>query len=322
MWGNAAGWTISAVLVLVIGAMVYLADRAGETSPPSAFALDAAKSGAMELSVSPRTIVAPADSTDAARLYRQAVAAFGSDPSKYQRFIERGSPEDIPKLDALDFLLKTAGARQTVLFSDNPASIVNMKPEKPALDATSALGAAGIRAALLLQKTDQPQAIRYAQACFSLGSQLVGERLTAAELMAGLELLGDSAAVLKKLAGASGDASLVAKISAFDAARQEFYKQRVEPMLRVLTAVDENVIGEHAGDYFYLAEHAPERVWRVEAIFALGRMKYFVGTGGRLADQRGAMRVLKRLSGDADPVIAAAASAARDLTIEDYRRQH
>jgi hypothetical protein len=62
----------------------------------------------------------------------------------------------------------------------------------------------------------------------------------------------------------------------------------------------------------------------VEAILALGRMRYDIGGGdgsnGRVADQRGAMRALRRYAEDPDPVIRTAAVAARDLTIEDYRR--
>jgi len=142
--------------------------------------------------------------------------------------------------------------------------------------------------------------------------------------MAGLQIMSESAIVLKKIATAQHDLSAEAKLVEFDAARQEFYKQRIEPMLRVLNAVDENIVGQHTGDVFYIAQDKKgERVWRVEAIFALGRMKYFVGTGGRIGDQRGAVKVLKKLAdSDPDPVIRAAAASARDLTIDDYRRQH
>jgi hypothetical protein len=73
------------------------------------------------------------------------------------------------------------------------------------------------------------------------------------------------------------------------------------------------------GDVFYLAQHAQERMWRVEAILALGRMKYFVGEGGRRGDQRGATRHLKQHALDKDPVIRAAAKAALELTREQMR---
>ena len=70
---------------------------------------------------------------------------------------------------------------------------------------------------------------------------------------------------------------------------------------------------------FYLAENGSERMWRVEAILALGRMQYFVGAGGRRGDQRGATRQLKQHALDKDPVIRAAAKAALELTREQMR---
>jgi hypothetical protein len=197
-----------------------------------------------------------------------------------------------------------------------------MHPDRPLLNAASALGGAATRAALLLQTKDSAAAMKYAQAAFSFGEKLFQERLTAPEMMAGLELMSESSVVMKKLAQTSADSALAARIATFDAARLDFYKQRIEPMLRVLTAVDDKVVSEHAGDVFYLAQRAGDRVWRVEAIFALGRMKYFVGSEGRAADQRGAPRMLQKLTEDPDPVIRAAGIAARDLTIDEYRKQH
>ena len=82
--------------------------------------------------------------------------------------------------------------------------------------------------------------------------------------------------------------------------------------------------GQHTGDIFYLAKNAADRVWRVEAIVALGRMKYFVGDADSVADQRGAMRLVREWSDDPnqDVVTRQAAKAARDLTIEQYRGIH
>ena len=60
-------------------------------------------------------------------------------------------------------------------------------------------------------------------------------------------------------------------------------------------------------------------MYRVEAIFAMGRMRFFAGANGRVGNQRGAMQELRRLAESSDPVIRRAASEARDLTIEEYR---
>ena len=60
-------------------------------------------------------------------------------------------------------------------------------------------------------------------------------------------------------------------------------------------------------------------MFRVEAIFAMGRMRFFAGENGRIGNQRGAIQELKKLAEDPDPIIRLAATEARDLTIEQYR---
>jgi len=325
MWGNALGWLISAVLVVVMGASVYIADRSGRISPPTQFARDLANQPPMNLPVAPATLLSPASPitpSSASALYRQAIEACESNEKAYARFLDKGRADDVSKLPGLESLARASGAIPAKVFADRPEQIVNMHPDKPALEAARALGNAATRAALLLRLSDPTAAMNYARGAFALGAALFEERLTRDELMAGLELMGDGAAIMKKIAQASHDIARDSEIVEFDSARQDFYHKSVEPMLRVLTAVDERVITEHAGDVFYIAQKGPERVWRVEAIFALGRMRYFVGEDGRAGDQRGASRVLQRLAEDPDPVIRAAATSARDLTIEEYRKQH
>ena len=137
--------------------------------------------------------------------------------------------------------------------------------------------------------------------------------------MRGLELMAESSAGLSRLLQKSNQSSRAAEFHAFDQSRTEYYNQHVLPMLKVLQSIDANVVGEHAGDIFYFARNCHERMFRVEAIFAMGRMKFFAGENGRIGDQRGAVSELKRLSNDPDPVIRRAATEARDLTIEQYR---
>lgn len=75
----------------------------------------------------------------------------------------------------------------------------------------------------------------------------------------------------------------------------------------------------YPGDMFALADRASEVMWRVEAILALGRLKY---SAERYGDQQGALAVVAGLSGSGDPRIRAAAIAARDLTVEQFRKLH
>jgi hypothetical protein len=84
----------------------------------------------------------------------------------------------------------------------------------------------------------------------------------------------------------------------------------------VIISNDQATLEQYAGDVFYFARHAPERMWRVEAIMKIGRYRY---NAGRVGDQRSAIKVLKELSNDPDPVVRAAANEAQELTIEQYR---
>jgi len=67
--------------------------------------------------------------------------------------------------------------------------------------------------------------------------------------------------------------------------------------------------------------HADPTV-RARALLALGRVRFLAGEGGTAATQRAATRVVTDLAAnDPDPVIRAAAAAARDLTVEQHRMQ-
>jgi hypothetical protein len=154
------------------------------------------------------------------------------------------------------------------------------------------------------------------EATFSLGVKLYQERLTYEELDAGLTMMAEGSAMIRELSRASGDAARAEACASFDAARMEYVKQRIQPVQRVIVSADQSVLEQHAGDVFYFARHARDRMWRVEAIFKLGRYRY---NAGRIGDQNNAMLVIRELVDDPDPVIQIAAKAARDLTLEEYR---
>jgi hypothetical protein len=71
--------------------------------------------------------------------------------------------------------------------------------------------------------------------------------------------------------------------SDFEQRRQLFVKEQVEPTLTFVRSIDARVVGTRTGDIFELARRSKERMWRVEAVMALGRVRYFVGTSDALA---------------------------------------
>lgn len=319
MWGNWQGWTISAVLLVLMGWMVWLIGQANALSAPSAFSRNVELFEVIALPVPPQSIVPMPRAEDAAPLYRQAIAEYLGNRDRYDRFREKGRLEDVPLLSALRPIIEATDLSRCTLAETSLSDTITYQNEKPALDALKVLADCAIRAALLSKATEPAEAKRYYAAVFSLGAKLFGERVIARQMRLGLEMMATSSAGMKSLAQSEGDLPRVAALEEFDRARTEFFKTRIEPVIKVLLTIDSNTIARHPGDYFYLAQKSPERLWRVEAILATGRLRYNIGVDGRVGDQRGAMTVLRKLESDPDPVIRQAAKAASELTLEQYR---
>ena len=321
MWGNGLGWSISLMWVVAVAMVLWFMNQmVHHVSPRTDFSYDAANAAEITLPVPPDLVLpGMADPTDAAPIYRRAVAEFERDPLNaitYDRFIRSGKLRDIADVHIINILPEATKCASAKLFAPNPAEIVNYDNEKPALDALRSIGQCAIRTALLLQKEHPDDALRLYEAAFSLGTKLLDERLCYAELDTGLSLMAQSSTMIGQMAQASGDAARADAVKQFDEARIKYVKERIQPSIRVIMSNDQATLEEHAGDVFYFARHAPERMWRVEAILKIGRYRF---NAGRVGDQRSAIRALDGLSKDHDPVIRAAAIAAQRLTIERYR---
>lgn len=319
MWGNALGWCISAVMVVATAVgVIWLEHNMDSVSGRTEFSLRQEDGGVIALPVPPLTVLpGMTDEIDAGPIYRAAVEQYQRDPVTYGRFARSGRERDIEEIQpGVRVVLQARTARHAILFAGNPSEIVNYNAERPALEALTVLGACARRAGQLIEKKDPAEAMHLYEAAFALGARLYEERLTWAELDSGLTLMAEAATLIGSRAQSSGDLSRAEACRKFNEARQSYVRQRLAPMQRVLTSADQAVLEEHAGDVFYYARHAEERVWRVEAILKLGRYRF---NAGRVGDQRAAMRVLPELAEEIDPAIRAAAVAARDLTEAQYR---
>jgi hypothetical protein len=148
-----------------------------------------------------------------------------------------------------------------------------------------------------------------------LGVALRRERLCWEEFSLGQEILAKSAMVLE-----NGDGGAAWK--AFEEQRLQFYDQQLDPTIRFLRSIDPKIVGTRTGDVFEMAKRSQDRMWRVEAILALGRVRFFTGTSRSAADQRAALAAVKKIAAeDPDTIVRTAAEAARDLTAEQYRMQ-
>ena len=71
------------------------------------------------------------------------------------------------------------------------------------------------------------------------------------------------------------------------------------------------------GDIFYVAEHDLDRAWRVQAILALGMVRFGNASG---SERELAVETLKKYRQHSEPLYAAAAEAALTMTQEEFRQ--
>jgi hypothetical protein len=312
MWGNALGWFISlCIAVATVGGLVMLRDRISSVTPTTE--LSRRSASPFTLAVSPKTILPQADETDGTSEYRAALAVVSDDRATYVDFSRRGNLADLKRLRALEQLIHAASHGRATIFADAPARVINYKRPNEALDTVELLGQCAVRGALLQQQSDPAQAIRLAEASVALGARLFEERLTLAEMRAGVTLMAQGAQIVS----AADPARAPAARQLADALRN-LTTQQIEPLSRAIVTIDPGVLSQHSGDVLQLARSAGERMWQVEAILALGRMRF---NAAQVGDQRAAARVIERLTNDPDPIIRAAAAAAKNLPADEYGMQ-
>jgi hypothetical protein len=323
MWGNRLGWTISAIIIVIFTASLVALQHAGTIASPmtAAFADDPANLQQMAVPFDPESIVHADDNCDAADLYRQAIAEYDKAPDFYKEI----DVQNMNQLAACTPIIKAMHCKNLTLFASNPDEVVNFEREKPPITALMQIGEAlGTRARYEITAGDTTTSTQEAHAVFALGAKLFNERIVYEEVEAGLALMGDADTILLKIAEKQHNPALAAHISEFEQARKQFLAKggSIDQLRTITKNVDGNLSAEHAGDVFALAEKSHERVWRVEACFQLGRMRFNLGDNGRAADQRHAMMLLRKLAdSDPDPIVKMAAAKARDLTPQDYQRE-
>jgi hypothetical protein len=297
---------------MTAGLIGWVSIAARQITPRTEFTRDPSVGELIVLEVPPRRVLESMTSpVDAGPIYWRAIGAYELDPSTYGRFTRAGRASDLEDIPAISILVEAAASESGSIFAAEPARIVNLSNEKPELEALITLGNCAWRAGMLIEADRPREAMQYYEAVFSLGAKLYRERLIYPELEAGLNMMAQASALIARL-----DPSRAAACKAFDESRRDYMNKHILPVQRIVHTLDQPTIDRHAGDVMYLAREAQDRMWRVESIFALARYRFNAGTA---ADQLTAMRILRRLCDDRDPVIRAAAIAGRDMTEAEYR---
>lgn len=247
------------------------------------------------------------------------------DPLVAQAVTEQGALDSFladvrsvrPQIRSIDALLARRWQKLSPVWGTRLEPIIRYR-NKPELDAMFALGRATIRDGLDLLPVDPDAARQRFESAFLLGRAMFEERLTFDELVAGLGLMGESAAAIRMHAVQTGDTAMATWIDEFDSKRIRLFNDVVSPVRAATWTFDPAKLARHAGDLFELARHSRERMWRVEATLAIGRFRFDAGEG-RARDQRHAEEILAELSNDSDPAVAHAARLAAGLSVEEFR---
>ncbi|MCY2955013.1 MAG: hypothetical protein NTU53_24055 [Planctomycetota bacterium] len=315
MFGNALGWAISAIIVGATIWFLNILGEQGDISPPGPVGLNAVNWTA-QLPIEPATL-APymVDPIDPAPLYAEAITLYVADQydlRRVERVTSTKSADAQRWTRIMELLLRAGKSSRPVVFGPTPADVINYDPE-PKLDAVRAIGAMAVRLALLHSaEQDKDHARQYAEAVFSLGAKMYAERLSFGQYSAAHSLLGDSSLLLAKFAEDAGQAQRAATLQDFNSKRLATFNKEVDPVRRSVMVLEPD-----PGDMFALADRSAEPMWRVEAILALGRLRY---SAERSGDKQGASKVVAALCTSGDPRIRTAAIAARDLTVEQFRK--
>ncbi len=329
MFGNRLGWIVSGGLLVVFACLLNIVYQSSQPDAPTKIGL-AASTYTLDLAVGPETLVPNymTEPGDAGSLYRQVVAEYADNyQTVYYPYLsspidEAGAGKskkpskpgvDVGRLKVVGLLTAAAKLKDASIFAPDAQTLLRPEANRQAI--TDLSHAAGI--ALRLGSAHQYHQ-RYAEAkkCYEIafvaGVQMWRERLLWAEAREGTGLMGSAAMALKSLAEDQHDAAAIEKYSAFLTARDSLYSTKIDVVQKALTKLN----NLETGDMIAIAKNGGDRVWKIEATMALGRIRF---NSDRPGNQIGSLRALNQLSQSPDPILHIAATAARDMTVEQFR---
>jgi hypothetical protein len=300
-------------IVLAVGGIGIWVRIAMRPTDPTSLSLDPANLAPL----SPPTVSPPVVEIDvpgdAADDYRAAIVAYDARPEACESFAADPTG-DVPR--AFQSVLSALGKNAVDFFIRNPAELIDYQTDHPGLQSLEDIGHLMDHTALLFhQRNQNDKAIAYFQAVYTLGRNLYVERLTFDEYTTALGLMDEAVAGLAECV----DPARQADLQKLETAMRDYDSAHVQPVEQALLSADSEVTAAHAGDILRFAEQSDERMFKIEAILACGRMRY---DAVRKADQLAAPKVIARQLSDPDQGVQTAAAAARDLTVEQYRTIH
>jgi hypothetical protein len=298
---------------LMQGWAVFSLVKLEQVSAPTTLGATAANLQPLRLPIDPGTLIPMNEPGDAAALFRQALTELRRSPKAYDNFLTSTKASDIARLDALKPLLKATHLKTGPILSTDFKSVVVYAESKPAIEEAKTLGECLLRAGLLLKQSNAAESKKYYAAAFTLGARLFEDRLVFQQVLVAVGMMNTASIGLADLS--PDDA---ARFEEFQLQTREYYKSIEERLWIPIKTSHGPTISKHAGDIFAFATQSQDKMWRNEAILKLGRLRYNIGEAGRVGDQRGAIRLLKKLATDADPMIRHVAELALNLDRDTF----
>ncbi|MGA2584152.1 MAG: hypothetical protein ABSG31_12810 [Tepidisphaeraceae bacterium] len=305
-------WISSGVaLVGIVGLLAWYFFQT-QISPRTALSLTPENLQPLSLPAGVADVLTQNDSGNAGAIYLSAAEAYESQQGQCDQFADK--PIGDPPAPIAQ-ILSAAGTKCDSIFAGNPSAIVNYDAEHPPLDDLQQLGSDMDKIGLiLLHRHQADDAKRYFTAVYALGWGMYSERLNYDEYQKGMGLLNESSQGLAECEPASAT-----ELSQASDSRVRFDTDHVQPIYTKIVSIDPQDVADYAGDVFAFATDCQDRMLRVEAILKLGRYRF---DAAKTSDQTAAPKTLSNLAGNSDPVVAAAANAALNLTLDQYRTIH
>jgi len=152
----------------------------------------------------------------------------------------------------------------------------------------------------------------------TMGYHFANERRLVATARKGFGIQQDMCTKLKTLYASQKPAnrSRIAKVAKYRAGMtgvRNLYSKKRDFLATI------NTWKKDPGSVFDIAENDEDLAWRVAGILALGKLKYAVSERG---DTKHVRRLIDRFKASDDPMEAAAAEAADELTLEQYKNEN
>ena len=318
MFGNAKGWAISAVIVVLTAGLIFYASRAPQRSQPTGQLAVAMKSS--DLGVDLRSIVPPGTKDeDAGDLLRDLADKVKDKRKAFDKFEETKLTRDRRLLEPTvdQELKKLLDAAQCAKLSGlaKPDELV-VYGDKPYLSALKRVANAAVLYGQTLVvpdakdpkfKPDPAKARKYFEASFTLGRMLYEDRVIFKQWRDGVDIMNNAAFNLGALYG-KADPELKAKC---DALRDKL-ESTGKPAREAWADLSHTNRVTAPGDVFLVAEKSPDPMWRSEALLKLGRIRWM--QGAEAADQRDAKLVLEQTV--AQPGLPPAVRVAADRALK------